>query len=441
MNVGKDIVLPGVAVHRMFGYGPSAVKPEGEWMVTSAGNGDFGRLVLIDSARVPLLEPQRRWLLILPAAALALDLAGDRLPYSLLAGLTVAFVIGSWVVTLRMAARCLLASASGARTRAERSEADVPPGLVGRLIVLWLLAMAPASAVLTGASAGLLLAVLALLVLVALTPATLVLSRTVSLVEALDPLNWRELLSVIGWRPCLKLASVLFALAAGYLVLAGGPLPEMLAWSSKGVLLAYWFWATVAWFDLAGRLLYEPPDRSESVGMSPEVVEELFERVMRQGGAQAEHRRLADALVMAGDRQRLLEHGRAHINALLEAFDRPDAAVEAASGLLAHDPPFCLDDTESMYRLVRASLRHGYPSLTIQLAGNYIEGFPRSFKCDEVRLIACEAAAGGGRDERRMAADWLIELIGAPLAADQRSRLKRIVPAFHAEGLIRRDQG
>lgn len=175
--------------------------------------------------------------------------------------------------------------------------------------------------------------------------------------------------------------------------------------------------------------------------LSPEALDKLFELVMWQGGTQSQHRRLADALAMAGDRQRLSEHGRAHVNALMEGFERPDAAVETAAALLARDPLFRLDDTGSMYRLVRASLRHGYPSLTIRLAGNYIEGFPRSLKCDEVRLIACEAAAGGGRDERRIAADWLIELIGAPLAAGQRARLKRIVPAFHAEGLIRRDPG
>ncbi|HSH27715.1 MAG TPA: hypothetical protein VK972_08145 [Wenzhouxiangella sp.] len=173
--------------------------------------------------------------------------------------------------------------------------------------------------------------------------------------------------------------------------------------------------------------------------MSPEALDRLFELVMWQGGTQSQHRRLADALAMAGDRQRLSEHGRAHVNALLEGFERPDKAVETAAALLARDPLFCLGDTESMYRLVRASLRHGYPALTIRLAGNYLDSFPRSLKCNELRLIACEAAFAGGRDERRMAADWLIELIGASLTADQRSRLKRIVPAFHVEGLIRRD--
>jgi hypothetical protein len=399
---------------------------------------DPAQFPLAEAAAMPLRAPQRRWLLLLPAAAMALDAVGGFLPYALLAATTVVFVIASWTVTLRSAARCLLAAASGARTRAERDGQDVPPGLVGRLIALWLLAMMPASAVLTGASPGVLPGLVAFAALAVLTPATLVLTRTVSLPDALDPLNWRDLVTEIGAGSAMKLAGVLFALAVGYLLLAALPLPDALEWLGKGVLLCYWIWATLAWFELGGRVLHGPEVPAESDDRPPEQVEVLFERVIASGGTRDEHRRLADALVMADDRARLLEHGRVHVNALLAGFEQPRAAVEEAGALLDRDPLFALGDTESMYRLVRAARRYAYPALTIRLCGNYLDAFPRSFKRDEVRLIACEAAAAGGRDERRMTADWLGELVTARLADDQRARLKRIVPIFHAEGLIRR---
>lgn len=393
---------------------------------------------LAESARVPIKRGQRVWLLVLPGVVLLLDLFGALLPAAPRTAMTVMFVIATWVVTLRLAARCLLAAAAGARTLAEREEQDIPPGLVSRLVVLWLLAMVPASAVLTGASGGWLAALLAVLVLAGLVPATLMLSRSPSLIDALDPLHWRELVAELGWRPGVGLVGVLFALAGGYLLLSILPLPPFLQSVQKAVVLFYWIWATIAWFELAGRVLRGPAGADDTTPTAPEDIDRLFERVHRSGGTPQQHRRLADALTMTGERARRIEHGRAHINALLAGFDRPKAAVEEAASLLDQDPTFCLGDTESMYSLVRASRAHGYPALTIRLCGNYLDCFPRSFKREELRLIACEAAAEGGRDERRMTADWLEALIAAKLADDQRARLKRIVPAFHAEGLIRR---
>jgi len=422
----------------MVGYRDPTVKRESAQKAMSTQANGLSKLPLAEAASMPLLEPQRRWLLRLPLAAVALDAGGPWLPYSVLAGLTVVFVVGSWVITLRLAARCLLAAAAGARTRAERERQDIPPGLVGRLIALWLLAMMPASAVLTGASPGLLPALIAIVALAALAPATLMLSRSVSLVDALDPLHWRDLVAEIGWKPGAKLVGLLFVLAVGYIVLAALPLPPTLDWLGKAVVLAYWMWATVAWFELAGGVLHGPPSPTGQVEPEAEDPNALFDRLMAHGGTPRQHQRLADALAMAGDRDRLTEHGRVHVNALLDGFQQPGQAVEAAAALLEKDPLFSLDDTESMYHLIRASRRHGYAGLTIRLCGNYLEHFPRSFKREEVRLIACEAAVDGGRDERRITADWLNQLIGVRLADDQRARLKRIVPAFHAEGLIRR---
>ncbi len=399
---------------------------------------EWARESLAEAARAPLAPPQRSWLLATPALALLLDLAGGLLPGGPRAAATVVFVVVTWVITLRLAARCLLAAAAGARTLAERVEQDIPPGLVGRLIVLWLLAMVPASAVLTGVSTGWLAALLALFLLVALVPSTLVLSRSPSLINALDPLHWRDLAAQVGGRAVAGLVGALFGLAIGYLGLSVLPLPLSVQPAHKAAVLFYWMWATIAWFDLAGRVLHGPARAVDSSRVAPADLDALYAQVVRKGGTPQQHRQLADALTMAGDALRRVEHGRVHVNALLAGFGRPRAAVEEAASLLDHDPAFCLGDTESMYALVRASRAHGYPALTIRLCGNYLDGFPRSFKRNELRLIACEAAADGGRDERRMTVDWLEALLGSNLADDQRARLKRIVPAFLAEGLIRR---
>lgn len=420
------------------GTGGNPVKLEASRQVATIKDGEPARQHMAAAARVPFARGQRAWLLVLPCILLSLDLSLALVPAGPRTVLTLLFVIATWMITLRLSARCLLASAAGARTLAERQAQDIPPGLVGRLVVLWLLAMVPASAVLTGASVGWLAALLAVLVLAALVPATLMLARSPSLLDALDPLYWRDLVVEVGWRPGLDLVGTLFVLAGGYLLLSIPALPPFLQSIQKAAVLFYWIWATIAWFDLAGRVVHGPASADDTAPAGPEGIDSLFERLVRSGGTPQQHRRLADALTMSGERSRRLAHGRIHVNALLAGFDRPKAAVEEAARLLDQDPTFCLDDTESMYALVRASRVHGYPALTIRLCGNYLDGFPRSFKRDELRLIACEAAAAGGRDERRMTADWLEALIAAKLADDQRARLKRIVPAFLAEGLIRR---
>lgn len=388
-------------------------------------------------------EPQLRlWLLGLSVSTpAALALAGV-LP-SLLGRLTMlAVFIGVWVLTLRRAAGGLLAAASGARTRREEIEQDVPPGLAGRLVWLWLLGLIPVSAALSDAAGGWLSTGFALAALAVLPLATIVLARSVSFIDALDPLLWRETEAELGRDRSLRLTAALVVFGAGYAGLVALPWPSGLDGLRVLLQTAFWVWATLAWFRLAGLAIRERLPAGAVAGDAPSgddlTTDALFDRLLRHGGTAAEHRRLSDALLMAGDSRRLAEHGRAHVLALLEGFERPGEAVELAATLLDRVPRFSLADTESMYALIRASEQHGYAELTIRLCGNYLDAFPRSFKNNEVRLVACEAAAGSGGDDRRRTAEWLAELIDASLAADQRTRLKSIVPAYLADGLIQK---
>jgi hypothetical protein len=397
-----------------------------------SGERTEARLPWAEAARFPFREPVRYWLPGLTAALVAAWFVADALPVGIRAAFIIGVVIAVWVTTLRIATRSLLAAAAGARTRRELLEQDVEPGVPGRLVALWLLGMTPASAALGGAG-GLLAVLLAAACLAVLPLATLVLARRASFVDALDPILWRETVGEIGVGVWLRLTGALLFLGAGYLLLAAPDWPERLGWLRNGLQAAYWIWAMLAWFHLAGRAIAAPRQDAEPDPAPDRLdLDALFERLLRRGGTRAEHRRLADGLRMAGDRARLIEHGRVHVNALMDGFEQPERAVEVADGLIAEDPGFCMADTESMYRLVRQSMQHGHPALTIRLCANYLEGFPQSFKCDEVRLLGCEAAAAGDAADRRATAPWLKHLAAAELADDQRARLKRIVPAFRA---------
>ncbi|QKK01197.1 MAG: hypothetical protein HND55_00170 [Pseudomonadota bacterium] len=386
---------------------------------------------LAEALRAPWSAETRRWTLALPAATAGLVLLAPLWPDALTGLFTFVGVLAIWTLAIGHAARLLLALASGARTAAERAGHDVPPGLVGRMIVLWLIALTPLTIAVAGSSPGLAAPLTGAIVLVVLPLATPVLARTVSLIDALDPLAWRATLVEVGINRHLRLTAILAVMVAGYALLALilAPLP---GWASAALQMLYWVWVQFAWFWLVGAALAAPRDDGRAPRSSPAHqafdVDAEFKRLMGEGGLPGEHRRLADALLWTGETERAIAHGQHHVTALLEGFGRAGEAVEAADRLIARVPEFQLPDTESMYRLIGASRRHGHPGLTIDLCRNYLAAFPRSFKRDEIRLLACEAAAEAGPGTGRRVAGWLGELMQAELADDQRTRLKRILP-------------
>jgi hypothetical protein len=390
------------------------------------------------AALAPWQAGRRPTTLILAAALPVMIALTGFLPRGLDGLALIVGVVTVWVLTLRAAARMLLTEAAGARTRPERDGIDVPPGLAARLVGLWILALLPISAALSETAGGWLSRLVGLVAVAALPLATIVLARSVSFLEALDPINWRETATELGMSRYLRLAGALAGLAACYALLTLVPLPEgLIRVSLQSV---FWIWATLAWFGLAGAALHRSglsPAVESVSGPAPIDPDAEFERLTRQGGTAVDHRRLTDALLMRRDTPRLIEHGRVHVLALLDGFEQPREAVELAATLLEHDAGFTLSDTGEMARLVAASCRHGYPALTVALARNFLAVFPRSFKCDGIRLSACEAAAGGAPEDRRATAEWLNALIAASLDDERRARLKRIVPVYHAEGLIR----
>ncbi|MCA1779363.1 MAG: hypothetical protein LC637_08280 [Xanthomonadaceae bacterium] len=196
----------------------------------------------------------------------------------------------------------------------------------------------------------------------------------------------------------------------------------------------------LAWFHLAGRVVHlhrselgldeskvESERAPEPFSRDPEA---LWNEVSRRGGSEAMHADLARHLDGSGDRERRLQHARQHISALLLAFEKPEAALQRTSRMLQIDRGFTLNDTDTMFALVWAASRHNPRELCAHLADNYLARFPNSVKCNEVRLLACEALAEEPSGRRAMAEHWFRQLMTADLADLQRERLAALAKRY-----------
>lgn len=358
-----------------------------------------------------------------------------------------------WLMIYRVASEVLLESAEGGTGAPNRHAFQSADGLAIRHVGLWLVATLTlaAIAIYTG-SVGMLLGSIAIAAI--LPAATIVLTLSRSLVEALVPTQWFRLASRIGWPDYQRLFGVLLAASTFYLVLAW-LMVRLGAGSSVRdiVLLTYWAAAVLGWFHLAGRAVYlhrdelnliEPdtePDNATEAETFTREPEALWQQIQGQGGTQAMHAELArqlDRLNGHEHRERRLEHGRMHIEALLLSFEDDDEALERADRLLTVDPGFALSGTDAMYALVQASARDGHAALTAKLCCSYLDNFPNSVKCNSVRLIGCEALADVRSSRRGMGEKWYRQLMTADLDDAQRERLKALAARYLDSGRLDR---
>jgi hypothetical protein len=392
---------------------------------------DEPRLDVAAALRHPFGDDQWPWLAAALVAGFVIELvAGLPIVLSGLVALVLRVIV--WMTLYRVASEVLLAAAEG-RDRPGTGAYVASHGLASRHIGLWLIGtLAAATATVQLGVAG---ALLGSLLLAALLPAaTIVLTLSGSLVEALVPTQWVRLAHRIGYRDYARLFGVLLGAALGYVVLSLG-----LAWLGVGdllrhpLVLAFWAAAVLAWFRLAGRAVWL---HREELGLGetdtePERAPERFTRdadqlwaqIRREGGTRAMHGELARQLERGGERERRLAHGRMHVEALLVAFEEPVEAVDRAHRMLSVDPDFVLGDPRATLALIRAAAEQDAGALTARLVDNYLRAFPNSSKRNEARLIGCEALQHASTDAREPGRRWFRELMTADLDEAQRERL------------------
>lgn len=402
---------------------------------------DGSALEIGDAVRFPLRHDVRPWVLAAAGAGLLIELVGA-LPILFIGILTFIARILIWITVYRVASEILLASAEGDTGAPSFRTMESADGLAIRHIGLWLFAtVALAALSIYFGVAGVLIGSVAIAAV--LPAATIILTLSKSLFEALVPTQWLRLAARIGRRDYLKLYAALLGAALVYLAVAG-----LLGWLGAGrglrnvIQLAYWTFAVFGWFHLAGRAVFlhraelnlvEPDTEGEE---KPERfsrdAETLWRQIRKQGGTRAMHAELARQLERAGDRDTRLAHGRMHIEALLLSFEQPDEALDRAHRLFSADPDFCLEHPETMRALIQTARDRDVGRLAETLCRNYLKRFPNSAKCNEVRLMGCEALADDDSANRERAERWFRELMTADLTDDQRERLGEIAPRYLA---------
>lgn len=211
-------------------------------------------------------------------------------------------------------------------------------------------------------------AVAGLVFMFAMPAAIIIVVMTSSLVQALNPGRWLEVIRGTGKA---------YLVAVGLLVMLGASqgfaqslLVELAGFgllAAAGAFLIGGYF-TLASYHLMGYLVYE---KHEALGLEVDVlpvserererealspllgevaplveagdVEAAIERLhegIRAGALAEEHDRYRQLLALKGRREALLEHARDYIPVLLHAFDQPKKAMILAEESLAMDPTF-----------------------------------------------------------------------------------------------------
>ena len=397
------------------------------------------------SLLAPLAPGQREWVLGLTGAMLLVNILRQILP-GILAGIVglLALIVLS-IMAFNAGIDALRHAAAGPGTRGARLfGSEFSEGLGVRLIGLWVLAtILLAAFVQLGQYFGL---TIGLAATTAVLPAvTIVLVLSNSFLEALYPPRLLRLAARIGRRDYAGLCALL--VIGGVAWLAISTLLKILGipeFVRNAVLFGIWTWAVLAWFRHAGEVLFahreelnlvepdtEPERAPEKFARDPDA---LWAEIRARGGTREMHAELARQLSRTSNRERILKHGRLHIEALLLAFEAPEEALDRASRMLEHDRGFALGSPDSMLALIRTAADHHAPWLAGQLCANYLEAFPSSVKRNEVRLIACEALRKASSADRRKAERWFRELMTAELSDAQRARLSALAPDYVETG-------
>ena len=392
-----------------------------------------------ESIAFPLSRHGQPWLAAVTAAGAIIELLGNLpIPFAFLLALILRVLL--WVLVYRIASEILLSAAEGDSGAPGTRSTESADGLAVRHIGLWLLATAVVVA--AAAQAGAVGAALAsVAVAVVLPAATILLTLSRSLVDALIPTQWARLAGRVGWRDYGDLFSLLVLASIGYLGIESGLRALDIGPGIRNVVqMGYWSFAVFAWFHLAGRTVHRR--RSELNLVEPDTeperpperftrdAETLMRQIRERGGTVEMHAELARQLERASDREARLAHAQIHLPALLLSFERPDEALDRADRMLAVDADFCLEQPAQMRALIDAAVQREAPRLAARLCRNYLTRFPDSAKADDVRLTGCEALAHDVSSLRNLGERWFRELMTRELDDELRGRLQRVAPNY-----------
>lgn len=387
--------------------------------------------------RFPLEPGVREWLMAFAVAATVIQWVRTALPQPLSGGFAFLASLMLWLVVFRVASEALLAASEGHRKMPDSRFIEAPDNLAFKHILIWLLATLLLAT--AGARSGFEFVLMLAICITILPAASILLTLGRSMLDALYPPHWWRLASRMGAPDFGRIVGLLTGLGLVYLTLAW-ILVELSIPAGARVVIQTTFWSAsvLAWFRLAGAMVFahrealkldpDPPeDERPEPGFSRDL-ETLWTQVMNDGGTQAMHAELARQLRRAGDRDRELQHGRLHIEALLLAFENPDRALDESARMLQLDPDFTLSGPDPSFTLIRACAGREQGWLCVRQARAYLKAFPYSVKANEVRLLALESLATGpvAEPEGREARIWFNELKDAELTPEQTERLQKL---------------
>ena len=369
----------------------------------------------------PLQGKVLGWLLLMSGAALLFHAVGEVNPW-------LAMLLGAlwWLMAFRLASQALTGAASG-REGDGGYASGIGDGVaarqvalgVGLFVLVWLLGWFAGPGAQLAACMGMALLLPAMVIVLVMED---------SLLRALDPTAWYELLRRVG-SSYLVLAAKLTAMAAAValaFVFLFAPLPAWLATTMLHFLALY---ALLAGYHALGALLLRHRDALELRVREPLVSvhvptgdEELalaecdrlvaaqradegaavLERLIRERGASAAvHARYRELLAGLGDNQGLLRHAHDYVSVLL-GQGKEREAMALYLGSRAMYGQFELEEPQKLSALIGVAARQQQAPLAMGLAEELARRFPDFPRSPELDAALAQLAANAPGAEAKL---------------------------------------
>jgi len=326
-------------------------------------------------------------------------------------------VILVWMTLFKVSYEILQSTASG-HMEGPPSVTQMSDGILFKHIGLLFL-IGFGYIIIAGLTASPLMAILlGIFVLIALPAAVMTLAMTESLLAALNPVTWVQIMKTTGLAYVLTSVFVLFMLISQSW-LEGIVLPLV---GNSLLLLTLVSWAITSYFmaasfHLMGYLLYQfhdelgiesdvaarRPERDDSNplvaeasglvrdGQPDEAARLLREEIERRGAEPEVHDFYRRLLTSRGDHAALAAHGRTYIPVLLHAHENVDRAVEVAAECLAADSGFRPREPGDVLPIARRAFERNQHRLVLDLSSGFGKRHPRHPDLPELYFLAAQS--------------------------------------------------